>query len=138
MRLAGELTVPAGDGAFPALVLVPGTGANQRDCEYPGTGHKHFLVLSHLMTMQGYAVLRYDGPVLSLYGDKDLLVSSKMNAPSMRKALQHPKSEVHILSGYNHFFQRTENGGPDEYWKIKTTFDENIVDMIDAWFKGVI
>lgn len=56
--LAGELTVPIGAGPFPALVLVAGSGANSRNCEYPDTGHKHFLVLSHLMTMHGYAVLR--------------------------------------------------------------------------------
>ncbi len=302
--LAGELTVPSGGGPFPALVLVAGSGANSRNCEYPQTGHKHFLVLSHLMTMRGYVVLRYDergigesrggnsnaidddyaadaaaaltwlreksgvslstsgymgysgggikaslaakierpdfmvilagpaqkmsdvmiqqsldlakaahasdadlkrmehelrdiieimhssttleearegirnyglkkevskaqieqvvgdlatpelfagldrdpisllqaydGPVLSLYGDKDLLVSSEVNAPLMRSALQHRASEVRILLGYNHLFQQAKKGGPEEYWKIKMTFDEGVVEKIDDWVDRII
>lgn len=65
VKLAGELTYPEGNGPFTTLVLVHGhfVGYPPADRNVDlGTevGHKTFLVLSHLMTMRGCAVLRYD------------------------------------------------------------------------------
>jgi alpha-beta hydrolase superfamily lysophospholipase len=57
-RLAGTLTLPPGDGPFPAVVLVAGSGPNTRD--EPIFGHQIFLVLADHLTRQGIAVLRYD------------------------------------------------------------------------------
>jgi hypothetical protein len=58
VRLAGTLTLPHGDGPFPAVVLVAGSGPNTRD--EPLLGHQVFLVLSDFLTRHGIAVLRYD------------------------------------------------------------------------------
>ncbi len=58
VRLAGTLTLPPGDGPFPAVVLVAGSGPNTRD--EPIFGHQIFLVLADHLTRQGIAVLRYD------------------------------------------------------------------------------
>ena len=44
ITLAGTLTLPAGKGPFPAVVLVTGSGAQNRDEEL--LGHKPFLVLA--------------------------------------------------------------------------------------------
>jgi pimeloyl-ACP methyl ester carboxylesterase len=56
--LAGTLTVPAGKGPFPAVVLITGSGAQDRDESL--MGHRPFLVLSDHLTRHGIAVLRAD------------------------------------------------------------------------------
>lgn len=80
----------------------------------------------------------YSGPVLALLGTKDLLVSAKTNAPIFKKTLSHPSSKTHIFKGLNHLFQKTEKGGPDEYWSIEMTFDEDVADYIDHWIKNLL
>lgn len=57
-KLAGVLTLPSKEGNFPAVVLISGSGPQNRDEEI--MGHKPFLVLSDYLTRQGFAVLRYD------------------------------------------------------------------------------
>ena len=57
--LAGTLTVPVdGEGPHPAVVLISGSGAQNRNEEI--MGHRPFLVLSDHLTRQGIAVLRFD------------------------------------------------------------------------------
>jgi hypothetical protein len=56
--LAGTLTLPEGKGPHPAVVLITGSGAQNRDEEI--FGHKPFLVLADHLTRHGIAVLRYD------------------------------------------------------------------------------
>ncbi len=58
VTLAGTLTLPEGPGPFPAVVLVTGSGAQNRNEEL--LGHKPFLVLADHLTRTGIAVLRYD------------------------------------------------------------------------------
>ena len=56
--LAGTLTIPEGTGPFPAVVLITGSGTQNRNEEL--LGHKPFLVIADHLTRQGIAVLRYD------------------------------------------------------------------------------
>ena len=56
--LAGTLTIPDGDGPFPAVVLVSGSGQQNRDEEL--MNHRPFWVIADHLTRQGIAVLRYD------------------------------------------------------------------------------
>lgn len=56
--LAGTLTLPEGPGPFPGVVLVSGSGPQNRDEAL--MGHRPFYVLSDHLTRQGIAVLRYD------------------------------------------------------------------------------
>lgn len=58
IKLAGTLTLPKGNGLFPAVVLITGSGKQNRDEEI--MGHKPFLVIADYLTRQGIAVLRYD------------------------------------------------------------------------------
>ncbi len=58
ITLAGTLTLPEGKGPFPALILVSGSGPQDRNETI--AGHKPFLVLSDALTRIGWAVLRYD------------------------------------------------------------------------------
>ena len=58
VHLAGTLTLPEGTGKFPAVVLVSGSGPQDRDESL--LGHKPFLVLADYLTRRGIAVLRVD------------------------------------------------------------------------------
>jgi len=58
ITLSGTLTMPAKDGNYPVVILISGSGPQNRDEEL--LGHKPFLVLSDYLTRQGIAVLRYD------------------------------------------------------------------------------
>ncbi len=56
--LAGTITIPDGKGPFPSVILVTGSGQQNRD-EFL-MGHSPFLVLSDYLTRHGIIVLRYD------------------------------------------------------------------------------
>ena len=58
IKLAGTLTLPQEEGIYPAVVLVSGSGPQDRNEEL--LHHKPFLVLSDHLTRAGIAVLRYD------------------------------------------------------------------------------
>jgi dipeptidyl aminopeptidase/acylaminoacyl peptidase len=60
VRLAGALTLPAGNGPFPAVVLVSGFGPVDRDGGF-GLFHSHYYrTLATALARRGVAVLRYD------------------------------------------------------------------------------
>lgn len=58
IELAGTFTRPEGDGPFPGVVLVSGSGPQDRDASM--FGHRSFLVLADHLARHGIAVLRYD------------------------------------------------------------------------------
>lgn len=61
VTLAGTLTLPPGDGPHPAVVLVSGSGPQDRDESLaPVSAIKPFRLLADSLTRNGIAVLRYD------------------------------------------------------------------------------
>lgn len=63
INLNGTLTVPSNkslskEGKFPAIILITGSGAQNRDEEI--FGHKPFLVISDFLTKLGFVTLRVD------------------------------------------------------------------------------
>jgi pimeloyl-ACP methyl ester carboxylesterase len=61
VTLAGTLTLPEGDGPHPALILVTGSGPQDRDESLaPVSVIKPFKLIADYLTRQGIAVLRYD------------------------------------------------------------------------------
>lgn len=58
LTLAGTLTLPEEGENFPAVILISGSGPQDRNEEL--LGHKPFLVISDYLTRKGIAVLRYD------------------------------------------------------------------------------
>lgn len=61
VTLCGTLTLPStqsGEGKFPAVVMVTGSGSQDRDETI--LGHKPFAVIADYLTRKGIAVLRYD------------------------------------------------------------------------------
>lgn len=57
-ELSGTLTMPEKTGWYPAVILISGSGPQNRDEEL--MGHKPFLLLADYLTRLGFAVLRYD------------------------------------------------------------------------------
>ena len=58
VTLAGTLTLPNKDEKFPVVILISGSGPQDRDESF--MGHKPFLVLADYLTKQGIGVLRFD------------------------------------------------------------------------------
>lgn len=57
-QLAGTLTIPSAPGIYPAVILITGSGTQDRDESI--AGHRPFLVLADHLTRRGFAVLRSD------------------------------------------------------------------------------
>jgi uncharacterized protein len=58
IKLAGTVTLPPGPGPFPAVVLISGSGPQDRDETL--MGHKPFKLIADYLTRRGVVVLRYD------------------------------------------------------------------------------
>ncbi len=58
LNLAGTLTRPPGEGPHPAVILITGSGTQDRNETV--AGHRPFLVLADYLTRRGFAVLRCD------------------------------------------------------------------------------
>jgi pimeloyl-ACP methyl ester carboxylesterase len=58
VHLVGTLTLPEGEGPFPAAIMITGSGAQDRNEEM--LGHKPFAVIADHLTRHGIAVLRFD------------------------------------------------------------------------------
>ncbi len=74
VRLAGTLTLPRAKGPHPAVLLISGSGQQDRDETI--NGHKPFHVLADYLTRRGVAVLRVD----------DRGVGGSSAGPSLEKA----------------------------------------------------
>lgn len=60
ITLAGTLTMPEGAGPYPVVVLISGSGPQDRDESLPGIPIKPFALIADHLTRAGLAVLRYD------------------------------------------------------------------------------
>lgn len=61
VTLAGTLTLPPTDGPHPAIVLISGSGPQDRDSSLePVAAIKPFALIADYLTREGIAVLRYD------------------------------------------------------------------------------
>ena len=57
-NFGGTLTIPNGKGPFPAVILITGSGSQDRDETV--MNHKPFLIIADYLTRRGIAVLRVD------------------------------------------------------------------------------
>lgn len=83
------------------------------------------------------ALKAYPGPVLALFGSKDLQVSASANAPIMKRVLSHEASKTITFPGLNHLFQPAKTGSSEEYAAIETTFDPGAMAAIANWLDSL-
>lgn len=87
IRLAGTLTLPPGSGPHPAILLIPGSGKQDRDETV--CGHRPFLIWADTLTRAGIATLRLDDRgVGGSSGDKDQATHADL-LDDVRFALAH-------------------------------------------------
>ncbi|MCK5065829.1 MAG: alpha/beta hydrolase [Bacteroidales bacterium] len=85
--LGGTLTVPAGQGPFPVVVLVTGSGSQNRDEEI--FGHKPFKVIADHLSGNGIAVLRYDDRGVASSGGSTTGSTTADHAVDARSAIEY-------------------------------------------------
>ena len=93
-KLAGTLTEPDTGSPFAAVVLITGSGPENRDEEV--FGHKPFLVLSDYLTRQGIAVLRYDDRGVGKSGGDSRTATSADLATDALAAFEYLKTRKDI------------------------------------------
>lgn len=75
-------------------------------------------------------------PVLALNGSLDLQVISTQNLPAIEAAVRaggNTDVTAKELPGLNHLFQPATTGMVDEYQKVTTTFDPDVLALLTAW-----
>lgn len=79
---------------------------------------------------------RVKAPVLLMNGAKDLLVSSEINVPAIRQALEEGGNRhvtVAVLPGLNHFFQHTETGALREMATTSEIMAPEAIAQLTDW-----
>lgn len=94
VRLAGTLTIPREEGPFPAVLLISGSGAQDRDETL--LGHRPFLVLADYLTRHGIAVLRVDDRGVGKSGGNFALATSEDFASDVLAGVEYLKSRKEI------------------------------------------
>ena len=107
---AGTLTVPAGDGPFPAVVLISGSGPSDRDESLPGVALKPFARLAEELAAEGVATLRYDDRGVGKSTGDFLSATSFDFADDARAALEHLAASEKIDAGRIGFLGHSEGG----------------------------
>lgn len=94
LNFAGMLTVPAGPGPFPAVVMVSDLGAQDRD----GTlGNYHLMgSLADYLTRRGIAVLRYDDRGVGQSGGSTSTATTAMLVGDVQAALNFLRARLEI------------------------------------------
>jgi pimeloyl-ACP methyl ester carboxylesterase len=94
IQLAGTLTRPSGKGPFTSVVLITGSGPQNRDEEV--FGHRPFLVLSDYLTRRGIAVLRVDDRGVAKSGGNFAAATTADFATDVESAVAYLKSRAEV------------------------------------------
>jgi pimeloyl-ACP methyl ester carboxylesterase len=90
VRLAGTLTTPRTGGGYPVVILI--TGSGQQDRNETVFGHKPFLVLADYLTRRGIAVLRMDDRGIGGTTGNPALATSEDSAGDVLAAIEFLKT----------------------------------------------
>jgi alpha/beta superfamily hydrolase len=107
-HLAGTLTIPEGKGPFPAVILITGSGPQNRNEEL--MGHKPFLVIADYLSRNGIAVLRYDDRGVGKSQGNYLAATSADLATDAEAAFIFLKKEPDINNNMIGFAGHSEGG----------------------------
>ncbi len=95
---------------------------------------RSFLVLDPAESLE-----RVTCPTLVLNGSLDVQVVAAQNVgPIVDALLAGGNSDVtaHVLPGLNHLFQRATRGTLDEYARIETTIEPEVLELISDWIRA--
>lgn len=90
ITLSATLTLPRKTGKYPIVILISGSGPQDRDETF--YEHKPFLVLSDYLTRQGIGVLRYDDRGVGKSSGDHNAATSKDLATDVLSAIEYLKS----------------------------------------------
>ncbi len=79
-------------------------------------------------------------PALALFGGTDLQVTPAQSVAPMEAALAASQSPMHAVvtfDGLNHLFQPSATGRVEEYGRIETTVEEEVLDFVTQWIAGL-
>lgn len=107
--LAGTLTLPGDAGIYSAVVLITGSGPQNRDEEVNG-GHKPFWVLADHLTRHGIAVLRFDDRGVGKSTGDFAKASSMDFADDVESAVEYLKTRKEIEMGKIGLIGHSEGG----------------------------
>lgn len=94
ITLGGTLTLPSKEGKFPVVVLISGSGAQNRDSEL--LGHKPFLLIADYLTQKGIGVLRFDDRGVGESGGNRNIATTKDFATDVAAAVDYLKTRKEI------------------------------------------
>lgn len=94
ITLSGTLTTPEKTGKFPAVILITGSGPQDRNEQV--FGHKPFLIIADYLTRRGIAVLRYDDRGVGRSTGTFMTATSLDFAADAKSALAYLKSRKGI------------------------------------------
>ena len=94
IEISGTLTIPEGEGVFPAVILISGSGAQDRD--ESAFGHKPFLVIADYLTRNGISVLRYDDRGAGKSKGDHLKATTEISSEDVISALRFLQSRKEI------------------------------------------
>lgn len=94
ISLAGTLTLPKKEGVYPVVVLITGSGPQNRNEEI--AGHQPFLVLADELTKNGIAVLRYDDRGVAKSSGDFKMATTQDFASDVESALAYLKTRKEI------------------------------------------
>lgn len=85
VTLAGTLTIPEGKRTCPAIILISGSGTQDRDETI--FEHKPFLIMADYFTRKGFAVLRFDDRGVGGSGGDHLQATTRINSEDVQSAI---------------------------------------------------
>ena len=96
VHIFGTLTMPERGAKFPAVILITGSGTQDRDETL--VGHKPFKVIAEYLTSRGFAVLRVDdrGAGQTTVGKEAKLVTSENFAKDVLSGVNFLKNRIEI------------------------------------------
>ena len=106
--LSGTLSIPQNTKISAVVVLISGSGIQNRDSEI--MGHKPFLVISDYLVRRGIAVLRYDDRGAGKSGGNPALSTTSDFAKDVNAALNYLKSRDDLIGAKFGMIGHSEGG----------------------------
>jgi len=108
IKLAGTFTYPEQKEAFPAIVMISGSGPQNRDEEV--FGHKPFWVIADYLTRNGFGVLRFDDRGVGTSEGDFSNATSEDFATDVEAAVRFLKSQKNVIKDRIGLIGHSEGG----------------------------